>query len=645
MVTKDGEAKIVDFGLAKLAGQTRLTKTGSTLWTVAYMSPEQAKGKEVDHQTDIWSLGVLLYEMITGKLPFQGDYEQGIIYSIINEVSQPITGLRTGVPLELERIVNKCLEKNRSERYQTAVDLATDLIHVQHGMGETGASKPQAESHTTPGVKSQKRWWPLVVAFAAFSTIGILVFIIMRSNQESPDRKSIAVLPFTNMSDNKEDEYFSDGITEDIIAALSKINELKVISRTSVMQFKGMKKRLQDIGKELGVATVLEGSIRRAGDQVRIVDQLIDAQNEGHLWADTYDEEMTQVFAIQSDVAQKIAFALKAKLSPGEKERIEKKQTENTEAYQLYLKGRFYWNKRGVDDVKTAIEYFKKTIEKDPKYALAYAGLASSYVVLSQHGIPPEECYDKARNAATKALVIDSTLAEAHATLGLIASMHDYDWKGAERLFIRALEFEPGNPSVHQWYSITLSFIGRFDEALSEIKRAQELDPLSLIINMNLGRILYYVGQYDSAIVQYKNTLALDQNFPWTHMYLGSVYEVQRRFDEAIAEYEKARSLYGSSPFVLPYLGCAYARAGRGNDGQQVLEDLLLLAQQGDAVSSGIAFIYYELGEKEKAFEWFEKAYQSREIELLHLVTDPLWVDFRSDPRCITLLKKMGLEK
>jgi TolB-like protein len=447
------------------------------------------------------------------------------------------------------------------------------------------------------------------------------------------------------MSPDPEDEYFSDGITDDIIAQLSKISELKVISRTSVMQYKGISKNIRQIGQELDVGTVLEGSVRHAGNQVRIVAQLIDARNEGHIWADTYDKEMTQIFAVQSDVAQNIAVALKAKLSSGEKERIEKKQTENTEAYQLYLKGRFYWNKRQVDDMRTAIEYFKKAIERDPDYALAYAGLASSYIVLSQHGIPQEECYAKAQSAATRALGIDSTLAEAYATLGVIVTFHDYDWKGAEKLFIRALEFEPGNPSVHQWYSLTLSFIGRSDEALSEIKRAQELDPLSLIINVNLGRVLYTMGQYDSAIEQYKNTLALDQNFPWAHLFLASVYAVQRRFDKALTEYEKVRSLVGSSPLALTYLGCMYARTGRRNDGLQVLEELLQMAQQGNAVSSGIAFLYYELGEKEKAFEWLEKVHQCRESYLLFLVTDPLWDDLRTDPRCIALLKKMGLEK
>ena len=487
---------------------------------------------------------------------------------------------------------------------------------------------------------------PWIVAAGVLILAVVCIYLFYPKQVPTSGRsKSIAVLPFKNLSDSKEDEYFSDGITDDIIAQLSKITDLKVISRTSIMQYKGISKNVRDIGKELDVATVLEGSVRRSGNQIRIVAQLIDANNEGHLWADTYDKEMMQVFAIQSDVAQRIAAALEAKLSPTEQRRIEKKQTENTEAYQLYLKGRFYWNKRGVDDLKTAIEYFKKAIERDSAYAVAYAGMASSYVLLSQHGISPEQCYAQAQNATTKALEIDSTLAEAQATLGLIMAFHDYNWKGTEQLLILAIDLDPSNPSVHQWYSLTLSFTGRFDDALSEIKRAQELDPLSLIIGTNVARVLYLMKQYDMAIIQYKNTLALDKNFPWAHMLLASVYEVQGRSGEAIAEYEKARSLSGSSPFALTYLGCAYARAGKSNDALQVLKELRILIQQRNAVSSGIGLIYYELGQKEKAFEWLEKAYQSRESDLLFLLADPLFEDLRSDPRCIALLKKMGLEK
>jgi len=634
MVTPKGQAKIMDFGLAKLKGGTRLTKAGSTLGTAAYMSPEQAQGEEVDHRSDIFSLGVVLYELFTGHLPFRGEHDAALLYALVNEEPQPIARFNEEVTLETEHIVAKALAKDKQERYQHVDEMIADLRRIQHTLSGSG----------TQALKKSRRIWIIGAAFVVFAVTGIYLFY-PKSVPISVNAKSVAVLPFKNLSDSKEDEYFSDGITDDIIAQLSKITDLKVISRTSVMQYKGVSKNVREIGRELDVGTVLEGSVRRAGNQVRIVAQLIDASNEGHLWAETYDKEMTQIFAIQSVVAQRIATALQARLSPAEKGRIEKKQTGNTGAYQLYLKGRFYWNKRRLDEIETAIEFFKQAIGKDPEYALAYAGLASAYVLGPSYGIPVGEWYTNAQNAAVKALEIDSTLGEAHTVLGEIAQDHYFDWADAEKHFRRAIELDPGYPTTHQWYSCSLSFLGRFDEDLSEAKRAEELDPLSLVINMNLGDVLYVMRQYDRAIEQYKNTLALDQMFPWPHSGLASVYEVQGKFDESIAEYQKAKSLGGNIPYTLVPLGWAYARAGRKADALHVLQELLQLAQHGNSVSYGIAFLCYELGDKDKAFEWFDKAYQDRDIWLESLGTDPLWDDLRADPRCIALLKKMGLRK
>jgi len=635
MLTEDGKVKLTDFGLAKLRGGTQLTKTGSTLGTAAYMSPEQIRGEDVDHRSDIFSLGVVLYELITSHLPFKGEFEAALSYSILNENQTPVKSLRRNVPQVLEHIINRCLEKDKTKRYQSTNEIITELKNVERDSSRSGERSED---------RSTKMLWIVSAGVVVLIVAGIYLFY-PKSGPKPAFSKSVAVLPFKNLSDSKEDEYFSDGITDDIIAQLSKITDLKVISRTSVMQYKGISKNVRDIGKELDVATVLEGSVRRSGNQIRIVAQLIDANNEGHLWADTYDKEMTQVFAIQSDVAQRIAAALEAKLSPTEKRRIEKKQTGNTEAYQLYLKGRFYWNKRQLDDIKTAIECFKKAIEKDPDYALAYAGLASAYVIVPSYGVPIGEWYINAKNSALKALEIDSTLAEAHTVLGEIAQDRYFDWAGAEMHFRRAIELDPNYPTAHQWYSSNLSFIGRFDEALSAAKRAQELDPLSLVINLNVGDVLFVMRRYDGAIEQYKNTLALDRTFPWAHSGLASVYEVQGRFDESIVECEKAKQLAGEIPYSLPPLGWAYARAGRKADALHVLEELLRLARKGNSISYGIAFLYYELGEKDMAFEWFEKAYQDRDLWLEALGTDPLYDKLRSDPRCIALLKKMGLRK
>ena len=635
MLTDDGLVKIMDFGLAKLKGSSKLTKSHSTLGTIAYMSPEQAQGEDVDHRSDIFSLGAVLYEMITGRRPFKGEHEAAMMYSLINESPEPLARYKTNVPSELQRIVDKALTKKRDERYQHVDEMIADLRRMQHTFTESAS----------PVSKKSRVSWIVATVVVLLAIVGLYLFYPRSSLPTSAKSKSVAVLPFKNMSDNKEDEYFSDGITDDIIAQLSKITDLRVISRTSVMQYKGVSKNIRDIGKELDVATVLEGSVRRSENQIRIVAQLIDANNEGHLWADTYDKEMTQVFSIQSDVAQRIAAALEAKLSPAEKGRIEKKQTENPEAYQLYLKGRFYWNKRQLDDVNTAIKYFKQAIDKDPDYALAYAGLASACVLVPSYGIPVGEWYTQAQNAAVKALEMDSTLAEAHAVLGLCKIDYEWDWVGGENHFRRAIEFDPNYPTAHQWYSINLSYIGRFNEALSEAKRAQELDPLSLVINSTVGDALYAMRQYDKAIEQYNNTIALDRTFPWPHFGLASVFMVQGKFDEAIAECERGKNLGANTPYAVVFTGWVYAKTGRKPEALRILKELLQLAQQGNSVSYGIAFLYYELGEKDKAFEWFEKAYQDRDLWLVPIGTDPLWDDLRSDPRCTALLKKMGLRK
>ena len=637
LLTEEGKIKLTDFGLAKLRGSIHTTKAGSTLGTLSYMSPEQIRGEEVDQRSDIFSLGVVLYELLTSHLPFTGEYEAAVSYAILNEELPKIRSLRPEVPSEFEKIIDRCLEKDVGKRYQQVKEIISDLKSVQQEiLGSVIISK-----------KSGKMRWMITTVMVLLVLIGIYLFY-PRSASLSSNQKSIAVLPFKNLSDSKDDEYFSDGITDDIIAQLSKISDLKVISRTSVMQYKGINKNIREIGKELDVATVLEGSVRLVGNQVRVVAQLIDAQNEGHLWADTYDKEIMQILAVQSEVAQSIAAALEAKLLPSEKSRIEKKQTDNMEAYQLYLKGRFFWNKRRLDDLRTASEYFKQAIKKDPNYALAYAGLALTCVLPPQYGITlkeSKEWYAQAGDAATKALQIDSTLAEAHVVLGEIAQDNYFDWTGAEKHFRRAIELDPGYPTAHQWYSGMLSFLCRFDEALSEGKRSLELDPLSLIINMNLGDIFYTMRRYDESIKQYLNTLALDPTFPWAHTGLANIYEVQGKFDEAITEHYKAKSLGGNVPYTIPPFGWIYAKTEKKTEALRVLDDLLYLDQQGISISYGIGMVYYQLGEKDKAFEWLEKSYQDRDIWLLTLGNDPLWDDLRSDPRCIALLKKMGIRK
>jgi serine/threonine protein kinase/tetratricopeptide (TPR) repeat protein len=633
MLTGEGKVKLTDFGLAKLRGSVQITKTGSTLGTAAYMSPEQIRGEEIDQRSDIFSLGIVLYELVTSHLPFRGEFEAALSYSILNENPPSIKSLRQNVPQALEQIINRCLEKDKSKRYQIANEIISELKNVERDLSR---STKRSEDRST------NMRWIVAAAVVVLAVLGIYLFY-PKSVPTLVKNKSVAVLPFKNLSDSKEDEYFSDGITDDIIAQLSKIADLKVISRTSVMQYKGVSKNVREIGRELDIGTVLEGSVRRAGNQIRIVAQLIDASNEGHLWADTYDKEMTQIFAIQSDVAQRIAAALEARLSLAEKGRIEKKQTENTEAYQLYLKGRFYWNKRTVPDLQKSIEYFDQAIEKDQYYALAFSGLANSYVVLPAFGLSAREYYQKAQQAATKALEFDSTLAEVHTVLGNIKE-NQYDWTNAESEYKRAIELNPSYPTAHQWYSGLLVTLGRFNDAITEAKRAAELDPLSLIINYNLCTTLLYMRQYEQAIDQCNKGIELDPNFPWSYYARGMVTEVQGKLDEAIKDYQKARLFSHNDPSTLGDIGRSCARVGRKEDALKTLRELREYYKQGYSVSLHIANVYYGLGDKERTFEWLGRSIQD-EAGLSVDSNNPLWDDIRSDPRFIALLKKIGLEK
>ena len=634
MVTDENLVKIMDFGLAKLKGSSKLTKTHSTLGTLSYMSPEQARGDEVDQRSDIFSFGAVLYEMITGRRPFKGEHEAAIIYSLVNETPEPLARYKTNVPVELQRVVDKALSKERSERYQHVDEMIADLRRIQH----------KISGSVTSVTKMSRVPWIIAAGLVLLVVVCIYLFY-PKSVPISGRSKSIAVLPFKNLSDSKEDEYFSDGLTEDIITQLSKISGIeKVIARTSVMRYKETDKSIREIGKELDVATILEGSVRRAGNQIRVVAQLIDVQNEGHLWADTYDKEMTQVFAIQSDVAKQIATALEAKISPTVKSSIEKKQTENAEAYQFYLKGRFYWNKRTVPDLQKSIEYFNQAIEKDKFYALAYAGLANSYVVLTAFGLSTEEYYQKAKEAATKALECDSTLAEAHTVLALIKENH-YDWTNAERIYKRAIELNPGYPTAHQWYSGLLNTLGRFDDAITEASRAVELDPLSLIINYSLSRTLLHMRQYTQAIDQCNKGIELDPNFPWSYSVRGNVAEEQGKFDEAIKDYQKAKLLSHSDPSAIGDIGGVYARAGRKDDALKVLRELTEYSKQGYSVSYYTAQIYYRLGDKERTFELLERSIYAHDTSVMDMSSNPLWDDLRSEPRFVALLKKVGLRK
>jgi len=604
MVTKEGQAKITDFGLAKLKGAKKLTQTRSTLGTAAYMSPEQAQGEEVDQRSDIFSFGVVLYEIITGQLPFKGEHQAAIIYSILNETPEPLARYKASVPGELQRVVDKALVKNPDERYQHVDDMLADLRKLKRAF-ESTVEQP-----------STKKPQP-----------------------------SIAVLPFTNLSADKEQEYFCDGMAEEIINALSQVEDLRVVARTSAFSFRGKEIDIREIGKKLNVQTLLEGSVRKAGNRVRITAQLINVSDGYHLWSERFDRDLADVFAIQDEISLAIVDKLKIKLLGDEKAKMLKRYTQNLEAYDLYLKGRYHWNRRTPDALKKAMAHFEQVIQKDPDYALAYAGMADCYSMLAQvYALPPKEAFPKAKALASKALQIDETLAEAHTSLAFVLSCFDWDWAETEREFRKAIELNSNYATAHQWFALGLLVnLGRTPEAIEEIHKALELDPLSLIVNTAAGGVYLHAGREDKAVEQAEKILDMDPSFGFAHMILADVNERRRKYDEAVAEGLMAYSFAGFlSQHEVAILREAYASSGWTGYLRRWLEIMRPKVEQGQVLYYKMASLYACLDEAEKAIECLEKAYEEHDYSLNGLLVDEAFEKLRSNPRFVQLIKKMG---
>ncbi|MEO8433882.1 MAG: tetratricopeptide repeat protein [Pyrinomonadaceae bacterium] len=484
----------------------------------------------------------------------------------------------------------------------------------------------------------------LVVGVIALTATAAILYRqrVETGGAESAPIRSVAVLPLKNLSDDPSNEYFSDGMTESLISALSRIEGLKVISRGSVVRFKGKETDPAEVGRQLGVEAVLEGNVRKSTDSLRVAVRLVSVKDGRVLWArDTHERALGDIFALQDDIARSVAAGLRLELAPEGEQRLTKRYTDNVEAYQLYLKGRYHvFELSTPDPVKTGMEYFKKAIEIDPNYALAHAGLADAYYGLSNAILPPGEAMPKARAAAMKALELDDTLAEAHISLGLVKLFYDWDFAWAEREFERAVELNPNDPVARNWYSWHLLFTGRSDEALAEMRRAEKLDPLSLKMKKDLGRVLYYARQHDQAIEQYKKALELNANDSQTHWFLGVTYVVKGRVSEALAEFQKAMAL-DDDRFRLPWLGCAYAMSGKRGEARKVIDEME--SNQGYVAGYSIALVYIALGEKDAAFRLLEKDYQERNEVLVWARVDPLLDDLRSDPRFVDLMRRVGL--
>jgi serine/threonine protein kinase len=596
LIDSHGRARIVDFGLASVRDADQLTKTGSTMGTIGYMSPEQVQGKEVDHRSDLFSLGVVLYELITKQNPFKRASEAATLKAVSDEFPEPLARYKSAVPDEAERIVSKLLAKNKLTRYQHADDVCADLRMLLTDLGSTRFRR---------ALPAQER------------------------------KASIAVLPFINMSPDRANEYFSDGITEDIIAQIAKIRSLRVISRTSIMRYKHTEKSIREIGQELNVTTILEGSVRKTDDRVRIVCQLIDAETDEHIWAETYDRQLKDVFEIQSDVAQRIVNALKTTISPSDRERLKKIPTSNMDAYNLYLLGRLHWNKRTANSLERAIHAFNRSIELDSHYALAYAGVAECYVLLPWYGHwLPRDAVPAARKAALTALDLDPNLGEAFTSLGAIKNWYDKDWPAAHEDFLRAIELSPNYVTGHHWLGFFLTNRGHFREGITELRVALGLDPLSHIINANYADALYFDRQFDAAIKQYQRGIEIDPSFLYLHEGLGKAYLLKGMYEQAIEVLEKA----GRGEITM-----ALCALGRDEDARSMVRELEQTASGEWASIVNRAMAHLGIGDNKRAIELLEEADEMGCPWVMERIkVDPYLDGLRSDSRFQELLVKYG---
>jgi serine/threonine protein kinase/tetratricopeptide (TPR) repeat protein len=700
MVTRDGHAKILDFGLAKLleipspgtnvntpsdvatAILRQHSTPGTVLGTAGYMSPEQAQGKtaEIDHRSDIFSFGCILFEAVTDHRPFEGSDAVDTLNKIIREPAPPVSSFNPRAPTDLQRIIRRCLAKDPEDRYQSIKDVAIELRELRRELtSELDTTVPPVTSDSTKAqdqysmadqtavsdivsarptnvssaeyivseIKQHKNAAVVLsILVLAIAVLGVWFFAFY--SPTASHIQSIAVMPFVNTSGNTEIEYLSDGITESLINSLSQIPKLSVKARSSVFTYKGKEVSPQQVAKDLSVQAILNGRVQQRGEQVILSVELVDARTGNQLWGEQYSRKMTDLLSLQSEIARDVSSKLKSRLTGAEEQKIAKNYTQDTEAYQLYLRGRYHWNKRTTADVKKSIEYFQQAIDKDPAYGLAYAGLAEAYILVPQYGVgSPQEGYPKARAAALKAIEIDGTLAEAHNALAGIKSNYEWKFDQAEAEWQKTIALNPNYATAHQWYGEHLLAMGRYDEALAEIKRAQELDPLSLIINGVLGVTYRVKGQNDQAIEQLRKTLEMDPNFTRTHLFLAETYQRAGRFEEAADEFGKTFVLIGGPPedaarFTAALKG-AYKTSGPKGYWRTLAEFLTnpRLPSPGPPLTV-LAGFWTQAGETDKAFALLEKAYQAHD-DAMTTVKDPIFDPIKSDPRYKDLLRRVGL--
>jgi len=643
MVNSRRQVKILDFGLARIRekkGQQASVKTepGTVLGTIQYMSPEQALGKNVDARSDIFSLGVVLYQMATTKTPFPGVTTTEILRALLDHPPDAIARFNYSIPGELERIILKCLEKDPDSRYQSARDLLVDLKNLKR---DSESGKITGRQTTVPKRRLWNRW--NIATAALILAAMVAIFISLRAGRNQTIH-SLAVLPFLNLSNDPNSESLSDGITDTTINTLSQLPKLKVLARATVFTYKGKEVDPRQAGRDLNVDAVVTGSVFVQGNDLRVQINLVDAKDGSQVWGDQYNRKIQDIFSVQTEISNRISSELRLQLTGEQKQQMNRQYTENVDAYRLYLTGRYHLNKRTKEDFEKADAAFQQAIAKDPNFALAYAGLADCYALQSNWGfVPAREGYPKAKAATMKALELDPALAEALVSLASITSAYDWDWQGAERDFVRALQLNPNYATGHHWYSFLLSQVGRHEEALNEIKQAQLLDPLSLIINANVGYTLFVAKKYDEAIEQLDKTLDLDPNFALAYQYLGYVYEQKGMYPKAIESLETAVKLSPDNLTFKADLARVYAVSGKTKEAEEILKHLIDLSTQIYVPPFDIAVVYVGFGQKDLALEWLEKAYDQRTDTLTYIRMDPRFDPLRSDPRFQDLLRRLHL--
>ncbi len=662
-ITKRGQTKILDFGLAKfvpnyhrvagglgtpadptLTSDENLTSTGMALGTVAYMSPEQARGQELDARTDLFSLGAVLYEMASGRLAFIGGTTAVVFEAILNRAPLPVTRLNPDLLSDLGWIIAKLLEKDRRLRYQSAAELRADLKRIKRDTESAGVPA------SSPDKSSKKRWTTISLGIAGSTCVLLLLAVLIPHSWRDrllggagPRIHSVAVLPFVNAGADPNLEYLTDGVTEGIISDLSRIPQLQVMARSTVFSYKGHEVNVRKIGSELNVDAVLLGRIEQRGDTLVIQADLVSVADGSELWGDQYNRRVSDLLSVQQDISKEIFDNLRPKLTGNTAGELAGAETANPEAYRLYLQGLFYWNKWTEEGFRKAIVYFNQAVEKDPNYALAYAGLANTYNFLGEAGYDaPSKVWQNARAAAMQAVKLDDRLAEAHISLALVRADYDWDWPGAENEFRKAIQLNGNSATAHHWYGDFLTRMGRFEEAKLELKKAQELDPLSLLINTSIGRQLYFSRQYDAAIQQLQKTLEMDPKFVPAQHAIEAAFAQGGMYKEAVAERQKVLTLSGN-PDLAATVGEDYSNSGYPGVLRSWLEGLKEVSKRGYVSSYNMSEIYARLEQRQEALSALERAYSERDSNLTNMKIEPAFDGIRSAPRFQELLRRLGM--